>query len=277
MQNKNTDQALQAALKLKPDMTLAEFNEMQAQPLPGMQTKETSPTRAKLVVGVGIIIFAWIIVAVYSVFQIVYAYEAYTHIFHDGVSRTVASYQMQSEMRDLRQVLTASALYAHNTNETERQNALNYLMDKAHQIRASLFFALDDYDFSVVTDPMQTQEWVHIKLEMTQYLRQLSEIIFNLYLQEVYIHAFIGDYYRASSVFTESTAVFFAFTDEVNHLLGISEDSMQHAFYNAHDTIYITVMTITLINVVAVIVSVIVAVILLLPKRNARVSAEQYI
>ena len=268
MQNKNTDQALQIALKLKPDMTLAEFNEMQAQPLSEMQTKGRYASRTKLILGVGIIIVAWIIVAVFSVVQIVYANDMYTNIFDGEVSRMITSYQAQSETRALRQILTASVMHAYITNETERQNALNSLMTEAQQVRTNLFFVLDDYDLSVRIDPMQTQAWVHARLVVTHNLRQLVELIFNQYLHEVFNYALVGDYDRVRNVFSESTIVFFSLTNIVNYLIEISDNSMQHALFHTHDKINTTMMTIAVIMVVAIISSIIVTVILLLPKRN---------
>jgi len=230
------------------------------------------------VIGVGIIIVAWVIVAVFSVVQIVYVSNMYTHMFDGGVSRAVASYRMESEVRALRQVLTASVLHAHTTNETGRQNALNSLMAEAQQIRASLFFALDEYEFSVITDPMQTQVWVHSRLEMTRNLRYLVELIFSQFFHVIFNYAFIGDYYEAGNVFAESTAMLFSLMDEVNYLVEISDAAMQHAFFHVHDTVNVTVMTITVISVVAIIGSIIAAVVLLLPKRNSdRIPSDIYV
>jgi len=268
MQNKNTDQALQTALRLKPDMTLAEFNEMQMQPVREMQTEGHSAPRAKLILGLGIIIVAWSIVAVFSVIQIVYVNNMYTHIFDGEVSRMVASYQAQSEVRALRQVLSVSVIHAYTIDETERQNALGSLMAEAQQVRANLFFALDEYDLSVLTDPAQTQAWVNARLETTRNLRQLAELFFNQSLQVVFNYALIGDYGRARTVFSESAAVFFSLVDEASYLIDDSDASMQHAFFHTHDAINAAVIAITVISVVALIGSIIIAVVLVLPKRN---------
>jgi len=233
-----------------------------------MQNKVHNPSRTKQVLGVGMILFAWVVIAVYSVFQIVYVNDMYTNIFDGGVLRTVVSYQAESDTRALGQVFAASVIHAHNPDETERQIALNALMVEAQQIRTSLFIALDEYDLSVVIDPMQTQAWVHARLEITHSLRQHFELISNHFLQEMFHYARIGDYNRTRSVFSESAAPFFSLTDEVNHLIEISEISMQNAFFHTQDTINATVMTITAIGVMAIIGSIIVAFALVLPKRN---------
>jgi|GEM_PF-5199498 len=267
MQNKNTEQALQVALKLKPDMTLAEFSEMQAHPL--HVAKGHNPSRAKLILGLGIIIFAWVAVVAYSVMQIAYINDTYAHIIDGGgVSRTIASYQAQSDVRALRQVFTSTVMHAYNANETERQIALNSLMNDAQHIRTSIFFALDDYDFSVMTDHLQTQAWVQSRLETTNNMRQLVEIISNHHFHEVFNYAIVGDYDRARNVLAESTSVFFLLLDEINFLIEMSEASVQQAFFHAHDTTNYTVMLITTISVVSIIGSIVVAGVFLLPKRT---------
>ena len=268
MQNKNTDHALQVALKLKPDMTLAEFSEMQAQPLPTTQIKGHSPSRTKLILGLGIITFLWVVVAVFSIVQIIYVNDTYTYIIDGSVSRTIASYQVQSEVRALRQVFATTVMHAHNTDEAERQIALNSLMTYAQHNRTNLFFALEDHEFSVITDSMQTQAWVQSRLETTHNLRHFADIISNHHFHEVFNYAIVGDYERARSAFNESTSVFFSLINEVNFLIEMSDASMQQALFHAHDTTNSTVMLITVINVVAIIGSIVIAAVLLLPKRN---------
>lgn len=268
MQNKNTDQALQTALKLKPDMTLAEFNKMQAQPLPTTQIVGHIPSKTRLIVGLGMIIITWVVAVVFSVIQIVYISDTYTNIINGGVSRTIASYQAQSEVRALRQVFTATVMHAHTTDEAERQMALNSLMADAQHIQTSLFFALEDYDISVITDPMQTQAWVQHRLEITHNLRHFADIISNHHFHVVFNYAIVGDYDRSSSALVESTPLFLSLMDEINFLIEMSEASVQQAFFHAHDTTNSTVVMITTISVIAVIGSIVVAIVLLRPKRN---------
>jgi len=211
--------------------------------------------RAKMILGFGAVIVLAIILSVYALIQVANIGSMYQDLVDHATSRHTNSLLAQSYVRAMRRTLTQTGMMA----PTENAASINGLYTEFRDFYRSAHVALDDYDYSVRTDPDFTQAERDYRLALSGSVRTLLEQYANQLMIPARDMALVGDHDGILALAGGAGALINSLITATDYMMSMASDAMTATNNQAMTTTETTATLLVVISVVIIIVAILLA------------------